>query len=79
MRCILFHFVYGNSRLGIEVLLVRDTPPAESMFCVLELTLNQLLSTCSTQEDPSQHDYKIADWGETNQLKQNKLYNISEI
>ena len=40
--------------------------------CVVSLskTLNPLLSTGSTQEDPSQHDWKIVDWDVKNQSKQ---------
>ena len=30
-----------------------------------------LLSTCSIQEDPSQHNWKIVDWDVKNQIKQN--------
>ena len=31
-------------------------------------------SAGSTQEDPSQHDLKIDDWGVKNQTKQTKTY-----
>ena len=36
----------------------------------LSKTLNPLLSTGSTQEDPSQHDRKIVDWDVKNEKKQ---------
>ena len=36
----------------------------------LSKTLYPLLSTALTQEDPSQHDWKIVDWDLKNQNKQ---------
>ena len=36
----------------------------------LSKTLYPLLSTGSTQEDPSQHNWKIVDWDVKNQNKQ---------
>ena len=38
----------------------------------LSKTHLSLLSTGSTQEDPSQHDWKIVDWDVKNQIKQTK-------
>ena len=47
----------------------------EALGCVLEqdTLLNPLLSTGSTQEDPSHYDLKIVDWDVKNQNKQNKI------
>ena len=44
----------------------------------LKQTLYQLLSTGSTQEDPSQHDYKIADWDEKKRVNKAN-YMISKL
>ena len=48
------------------------TPHCRKSHCVLSLskTLCPLLSTGSTQEDPSQDDLKIVDWDIKNQNKQ---------
>ena len=40
----------------IEGLLVRASPPEESLRCVVSKTLYPLLSTGSTQEHSSRHD-----------------------
>ena len=47
-----YYFILSMEILDWESkgwLLVRDTPPTESIFCVLEQTLDQLLSNGSTQ------------------------------
>ena len=36
----------------------------------LSKTLYSLLNTGPTQEDPSQHNWKIVDWAVKNQIKQ---------
>ena len=44
--------------------------------CIVSLskTHKSLLSTGSTQEDPSRHNWKIVDWDVKNQIKQTKAY-----
>ena len=57
---------------------VLDSRPKGRGFephCVVSLSKTHLslLSTGSTQEDPSRHNWKIVDWDVKNQIKQNKL------
>ena len=42
----------------------------------LSKTLHPLLSTSSTREDPSQHDWEIVDWDVKNQNNKNKKKNF---
>ena len=46
--------------------------------CVVSLSKTHLslLSTGSTQEDPSQHNQKIVDWDVKNQIKQTNIIRI---
>ena len=62
----------GVQWLEIEELLVRASPPPESLCYILE---QDTLSVCSTQKAPTGHDQKIVDWDLKIRHKQNKQSN----
>ena len=76
----LFYYWFNRAGCTVAQCRVLDSRPRGHGFethwhhCVVSLSKTHLsvLSTCSTQEDPSQHNWKIVDWDVKNQNKQTK-------
>ena len=49
-------------------------PHRRHCLVFLSKTIYPLLSTVSTQEDPSEHNGKVVDWDVNNQIKLNKSF-----